>query len=73
MTLRPVVVPYTRAHLDLTDPKIVWVLRIAQLLVGALAFVLLLIVADIMAAVALLAAVGPARRGLRVQPSEALE
>jgi len=37
--LQPVVIPYTRAHLDLTDPRIVWALRIAQLLVGALSFV----------------------------------
>jgi putative ABC transport system permease protein len=37
--LRPVVLPYTREHLDLTDPSLVWVLRIAQLLIGALSFV----------------------------------
>jgi predicted permease len=37
--LRPVVLPYTREHLDLSDPSLVWVLRIAQLLIGALSFV----------------------------------
>jgi putative ABC transport system permease protein len=31
-----VVVPYTRDHLDLTDPMLVWLFRMAQLLVGAL-------------------------------------
>ena len=33
------VIPFTRAHLDLTDPRMVWALRIAQLLIGALSFV----------------------------------
>ena len=37
--LQPVVIPFTRAHLDLTDPRMVWALRIAQLLIGALSFV----------------------------------
>lgn len=37
--LRPMVLPYTREHLDLTQPRLVWVLRIAQLLIGALSFV----------------------------------
>jgi putative ABC transport system permease protein len=37
--LRPAVLPFTREHLDLTDPAIVWLLRVAQLLVGALVFV----------------------------------
>ncbi len=37
--LRAVVLPYTREHLDLTHPNIVWALRIAQLLIGALSFV----------------------------------
>ena len=37
--LRPVVLPYTREHLDLAQPGVVWALRLAQLLVGALSFV----------------------------------
>ncbi len=37
--LRPVVLPYTREHLDLSHPALVWILRIAQLLVGALSVV----------------------------------
>jgi putative ABC transport system permease protein len=37
--LRPVILPYTREHLDLTDPDLVWLLRIAQILIGALSFV----------------------------------
>ena len=37
--LRPVVLPYTREHLDLTQPGVVWALRIAQILIGALSFV----------------------------------
>jgi predicted permease len=37
--LRPVVIPYTREHLDLTHPSMVWALRIGQLLIGALSFV----------------------------------
>lgn len=37
--LQPVVLPFTREHLDLTDPAIVWMLRAAQFLVGALSFV----------------------------------
>ncbi len=38
-SLRPLVIPFTREHLDIADPGLVWVLRIAQLLVGALVFV----------------------------------
>ena len=37
--LRAIVFPYTHEHLDLGDPDNAWVLRIAQLLIGALAFV----------------------------------
>ena len=37
--LRPVVLPFTREHLDLSDPSLVWVLRIAQLLIAALSLV----------------------------------
>jgi putative ABC transport system permease protein len=37
--VRPVVLPFTRQHIDLTDPTFVWLLRAAQLLVGALSFV----------------------------------
>src|SRR5688572_14870742 len=37
--LRPVVLPYTREHLDLTQPGVVWALRVAQLLIGTLTFV----------------------------------
>jgi predicted permease len=37
--VRPIVLPFTRAHLDVGDPAFVWILRAAQLLVGALAFV----------------------------------
>jgi putative ABC transport system permease protein len=36
--LRPVVLPYTRGHFNL-DPVRLWMLRMAQILVGALAFV----------------------------------
>jgi len=37
--LRAKVVPYTREYVEVSDPSIVWLLRAAQLLVGALAFV----------------------------------
>lgn len=37
--LRPIVAPFTREHVEISDPTIVWLLRAAQLLVGALAFV----------------------------------
>ena len=37
--LRPVVLPYTHEHLEVTDPYRVLLLRTAQLLVGILAFV----------------------------------
>jgi putative ABC transport system permease protein len=37
--LQPRVIPYTRAHVDLTHPTLVLIVRIAQLLVGALSFV----------------------------------
>jgi len=37
--LRPRVVPYTREHLDLTHPRMVWLMRMGQLLMGALSFV----------------------------------
>ncbi len=37
--LRPVVLPYTHEHVDITNPFRLWALRIAQLFVGALAFV----------------------------------
>jgi predicted permease len=33
------VVPYTRAHVDVSDPEFVWVLRLAQLVTGLLTFV----------------------------------
>ncbi len=36
---RPVVLAYTHEHFDLTDPFRVWLVRIAQLLVSALTFV----------------------------------
>ena len=37
--LAALVRPYTRAHVDVSHPTLVWLLRIAQLLVGALSFV----------------------------------
>jgi putative ABC transport system permease protein len=37
--VRPNVLPFTRAHLELSEPSIVRLLRAAQLLVGALVFV----------------------------------
>ena len=37
--LRPVVLPFTHEHLDLADPNLLWALRIVQLLIGALSFV----------------------------------
>ena len=37
--LRPIVLPFPREHIELQDPAFVWILRAAQLLVGALAFV----------------------------------
>lgn len=37
--LQPRVLPYTRAHVDLSHPTLVLIMRIAQLLVGALSFV----------------------------------
>lgn len=38
-TLRLDVIPYTHEHLEITSPFRLWLLRIAQLLVGALVFV----------------------------------
>lgn len=37
--LRPTVGPYTLEHLELTDTKLLWALKAARLLVGALSFV----------------------------------
>jgi hypothetical protein len=37
--VRPVVLPFTREQVELTEPTFVWLLRAAQLLVGALSFV----------------------------------
>jgi len=37
--VRPVVLPFTRRNAELADPMFVWLLRAAQLLVGALSFV----------------------------------
>jgi predicted permease len=37
--LRPIVLPYTYEHLEVTDSARLWLLRIAQLLVGLLSFV----------------------------------
>ena len=37
--IRPIVLPYTRAHLDLTHPRMVWILRMVQLLISSLSFV----------------------------------
>jgi predicted permease len=37
--LRPVVLPYTHEHLDVTNPFRLWFLRIAQLFIGLLSFV----------------------------------
>lgn len=36
---QPLVVPYTLAHVDLSNPILVWMFRVAQLLVGALTVV----------------------------------
>ena len=38
-SVRPIVLPFTREHLEVDGPAVVWLLRAAQLLVGALAFV----------------------------------
>jgi putative ABC transport system permease protein len=37
--LRPVVLPYTREHNDLSQPTVLWAMRAGQLLVGVLTFV----------------------------------
>jgi putative ABC transport system permease protein len=37
--LRPIVLPYTREHSSLVTPMRVWIMRIAQLLIGGLSFV----------------------------------
>ena len=37
--LRPVAAPFTLEHLELTDTKLLWALKAARLLVGALSFV----------------------------------
>jgi len=37
--LRPIVLPFTREHVEMSAPPFVWLLRAAQLLVGALTFV----------------------------------
>jgi putative ABC transport system permease protein len=40
--VRPIVLPFTREHVEVSDPAVAWLLRAAQLLVGALAFVVAL-------------------------------
>lgn len=38
--VRPLVLPYTRAHLEAGEPGFAWLLRLAQILVGALTLVI---------------------------------
>lgn len=73
--LRPVVLPYTREHLDLAHPRLVWVLRIAQLLIGTLTFVVAINLAILVYArtvarlgeIAVRTALGASRRRILVQ------
>ncbi len=73
--LRPVVAPYTRAHVDLTHPTLVWMLRVAQLVVGVLSFVVAVNLAILMYArmvtrlgeIAVRTALGASRRRILMQ------
>ena len=73
--LRPVVLPYTREHLDLAHPRLVWVLRLAQLLIGGLTFVVSVNLAILVYArtvarlgeIAVRTALGASRRRILVQ------
>jgi predicted permease len=69
------VVPYTRAHVDLSSPGLVWLLRIVQVLCGALAFVVAVNLAILFYArtvtrlgeIAVRTALGASRRRILVQ------
>jgi putative ABC transport system permease protein len=73
--LRAVVVPYTRDHVDLSDPGMVVLFRIAQVLTGALVFVVAVNLAILVYArtvtrfgeIAVRAALGASRRRILVQ------
>ena len=73
--LRPMVLPYTREHLDLAHPRVVWALRVAQLLIGALTFVVSINLAILVYArtvarvgeIAVRTALGASRRRVLVQ------
>jgi putative ABC transport system permease protein len=73
--LQPRVLPYTRAHVDLSHPTLVWIMRIAQLLVGALSFVVAVNVAILVYArtvtrlgeIAVRTALGASRRRILAQ------
>lgn len=73
--LRPLVLPYTHEHLDLTSPIRVWLLRIAQLFVGLLSFVVAVNLAILVYArtvtrtgeIAVRSALGASRRRILLQ------
>ena len=67
--------PYTRAHVDVGNPALVWLFRIAQLLIGALSFVVAVNLAILMYArtvtrlgeIAVRTALGASRRRILAQ------
>ena len=73
--LRPVVIPYTYEHNDIIDPTFFWALRIGQLLVGALTFVVAINLAILIYArtvtrlgeIAVRSALGASRRRILAQ------
>ena len=73
--LRPSVVPFTREHLDLGQPSLVLVLRVGQILIGALTFVVAMNLAILVYArtvarlgeIAVRTALGASRRRILMQ------
>ena len=73
--LRPIVLPYTREFSGLVSPARVWMVRVAQLLIGALAFVVAVNLAILMYArtvtrlgeIAVRTALGASRRRILAQ------
>ena len=72
---RPMVSPYARAHLDVSDPGVVWLLQAAKLFIGALSFVVAVNLAILVYArtvtrvgeIAVRSALGASRRRILVQ------
>lgn len=74
-TLRPAVVPYTHEHSEISNPAVAWALRVGQILVGALTFVVAINLAILVYArtvtrlgeLAVRSALGASRRRLLAQ------